>query len=351
MIYPYKAGSASVKVLCDALGVKQIKTQGSKFKGNEDKIVINWGASKLPEEVNKCTVINTEEAVSVAADKLKFFNATQGKVNIPEFTTDVNEARVWSADGKVVVARTKLNGHSGEGLHIIDDLPHFEGFNHYSVKLYVKYIPKKEEYRIHVVNGEVIDSRRKALSEDFDKCQANWKVRSHQNGFIFAKDGFEVPEQVSEQAILAVNVIGLDFGAVDVIWNNFYKKAYVLEINTAPGLEGSSVDNYKEAFDKIYEMGAPEFKKYKFDNQNYIEKYILQMGPDGEVEKVLNPALLKPIKFMGAIPVFHKALNPALLHNPAHALPMEWFDNPNFAGVHEAGALNLADDYDDLDLD
>ena len=316
MIYPYKAGSASVKVLSAALGVKQIKTQGSKFKGNEDKIVINWGASKLPEEVNKCTVINTEEAVSVAADKLKFFNATQGKVNIPEFTTDVKEARGWAEDGKVIVARTKLNGHSGEGLYIIEDYAQFEGFNHPSVKLYVKYIPKKEEYRIHVVNGEVIDSRRKALSENFDKGQANWKVRSHQNGFIFAKDGFEVPEQVSEQAILAVGVIGLDFGAVDVIWNNFYKKAYVLEINTAPGLEGSSVDNYKEAFDKMYKMGAPEFKKYKFGKDKIVLDYLYKQEDDVVVYKVPNPG-----KFMD----------------------MGIFGTPV--------KLNLSHDYDELDLD
>lgn len=263
MIYPYKVGSASVAALSAALGVKRIKTEGSKFKGNENKIVINWGASSLPEEVKNCTVINTEEAVSLASDKLKFFEAVEGLVQIPEFTTDQSVARKWLEDGKTVVARSKLNGHSGEGIYILETLETFDSSYHGAFKLYVKYIPKKEEYRIHVVNGEVIDSRRKALSQHFSKENANWKVRSHQNGFIFAKDGFEVPEQVLEQSILAVESIGLDFGAVDVIWNNFYNKAYVLEINTAPGLEGSSVDNYKKAFEKIYETGANEYKKIK----------------------------------------------------------------------------------------
>jgi D-alanine-D-alanine ligase-like ATP-grasp enzyme len=43
----------------------------------------------------------------------------------------------------------------------------------------------------------------------------------------------------------------LDFGAVDVIYNRAQDKAYVLEVNTAPGLEGSTLDNYVEAIQKV----------------------------------------------------------------------------------------------------
>ena len=297
MIYSYKFASASAVALSAALGIKRIKTEGSKFKGNENKIVINWGASSLPEEVKNCTVINSEEAVSIAADKLKFFEAVEGKVQVPEFTTDVKVAREWAVEGKIVVARTKLNGHSGEGIYILEDLGSFDSHYHGDFKLYVKYIPKKEEYRIHVVDGVVIDSRRKALSNDFIKEHVNWKIRSHQNGFIFAKDGFDVPEEVLEQSILAVSAIGLDFGAVDVIWNNFYKKAYVLEVNTAPGLEGSSVDNYKEAFEKLYEAGPAYVKKKKapfinpewFDQGIAVQAYQIKVKNLGKAAKVAEP--------------------------------------------------------------
>ena len=41
--------------------------------------------------------------------------------------------------------------------------------------------------------------------------------------------------------------IGLDFGAVDVIYNGHSNRAYVLEINTAPGLTGTTLDNYAAA--------------------------------------------------------------------------------------------------------
>jgi D-alanine-D-alanine ligase-like ATP-grasp enzyme len=41
---------------------------------------------------------------------------------------------------------------------------------------------------------------------------------------------------------------GLDFGAVDVIWNAQKEKPYVLEINTAPGLEGQTIADYAAFF-------------------------------------------------------------------------------------------------------
>jgi D-alanine-D-alanine ligase-like ATP-grasp enzyme len=40
----------------------------------------------------------------------------------------------------------------------------------------------------------------------------------------------------------------LDFGAVDVIWNEKEDKYYVLEVNTACGLEGTTLDKYVEQF-------------------------------------------------------------------------------------------------------
>ena len=41
---------------------------------------------------------------------------------------------------------------------------------------------------------------------------------------------------------------GLTFGAIDVIWNEHQQKAFVLEINTAPGIEGTTVEKYAAKF-------------------------------------------------------------------------------------------------------
>jgi D-alanine-D-alanine ligase-like ATP-grasp enzyme len=71
-------------------------------------------------------------------------------------------------------------------------------------------------------------------------------IRSYDNGWVFAIDSItyassEIEEQVKQQAIAAVKALGLDFGAVDVIVNKKGTKAYVLEVNTAPGIESPTV--------------------------------------------------------------------------------------------------------------
>ncbi len=89
-VYPYKAGSASGRALAQALGIRRISHRNSTFRGNPRKTTINWGASRLPEEVGKCQVLNTADAVNRASDKLKFFQNAECRK--PEWFT---EACFW----------------------------------------------------------------------------------------------------------------------------------------------------------------------------------------------------------------------------------------------------------------
>lgn len=309
IIYPYKPASESSKALADALGIKRISHRNSKFKGAADKLVINWGASELPEEILKCTVLNTSKAVSVAANKLKFFEAMNAKPGLPgqavtvehiinrriaklsrghdyvvglnvgdnchidsdwvithieqpegplkelprtpSFTTSTGQAYCWLEDGYQVVARTILNGNSGAGIVLLseDNL----GEPAVNAPLYVKYVPKKQEYRVHVFRNEVVDVQRKARRHDVEDKDVNWKIRNHSNGFIFARGEAlgDVPEDVLKQSKLAVAACGLDFGAVDVIFSDKEQAAYVLEINSAPGLSGATLDGYVQRFREL----------------------------------------------------------------------------------------------------
>lgn len=244
IIYPYKPGSNSARELARELGVRRISHRNSRFRGRPEKTVVNWGASRVPDEVGKCTIINTPEAVRRASDKLQFFqNADCRK---PEWTTNWADANAWVIDGKTVVARTVLNGHSGEGIILCDlndAVP--------QAPLYTEYVPKKNEYRVHVFRGEILDVQRKARRRDVPDDQVNWKIRNNDNGFVFARNGDalgDVPQDVLTQAIQAVGSLGLDFGAADVIYNDARSQAFVLEVNTAPGLVGTTLENYTEAF-------------------------------------------------------------------------------------------------------
>lgn len=249
-VFPYKKGSESAKNLANKMNAKRIRVEGTRFKAGDNKVVINWGASKMPEQCLKGEVLNHPDAVGLVANKLHFFNAVADynaaregvdQVLVPEFTTDKDVAKKW---GSTIVAREKLTGHSGEGIVLyepdedIGDAP-----------LYVRYIPKKQEYRIHVLKDKVVDVQRKARHREVPNERVNWKIRNHHNGFIFARnEDAPVPDCVKEQAVRAVMATGLDFGAVDIVYNEKQGKAYVLEINTAPGLAGTTLENYAKNF-------------------------------------------------------------------------------------------------------
>lgn len=293
-IYPYKLGSKSVKSLKGALvgegiNAKIIRLENSNFKGSDDKLVINWGNSSPNEQVERCKVLNEPAKVKIASNKLDFFRAVEGACRIPEYTEAKDQAKQWSEAGAAVVVREKLTGHSGEGIVILENPLEFESYNHSRAKLYVKYVPKKQEYRVHVVGLEPILVQRKARRNDFPDELVNWKVRSHENGFIFARNEDKaIPDDVVTQAKDAIEAIGLDFGAVDVVWNEYRQEATVLEVNSAPGLEGTTTDDYVGAlmaYAKLAEdlkQGArPMPKKKRGSGGQWNQIYIGNVALDG----------------------------------------------------------------------
>jgi glutathione synthase/RimK-type ligase-like ATP-grasp enzyme len=234
-MYAYSNASKTAKALAKRVGIKRLKHRGSRAKPT---VVINWGRGiPFPK------VINDYKAVGTAINKLTaFYVLREAGISVPPFTTSRTEAQSWLLSSKVV-CRSTLTGHEGKGITI-----HTEGTLP-DVPLYVKYIPKKKEFRIHVCNGEIFDRQQKVLKQGVS--QPNFEVRNTANGFIFQRQGIIVPGIVESNAILAVKSLGLDFGAVDVIWNEQQGKAYVLEVNTAPGLEGSSLHAYAKALRQL----------------------------------------------------------------------------------------------------
>lgn len=251
-IFSYNAGSEGAKLLRDALGIKRIKEEKSRFVGRADKTVINWGSSEVPAEVLKCRILNHPDRVHICSNKLSFFRRVS-EVNreiLPPWTTDFPTAVAWVGAGDTVCARRILNGHSANGLVVMEkDKPD----TFVRAPLYTKYIPKKEEYRVHVAHGEVISVQRKVLRRD--KAESgdviNWKVRNLDNGFIYQRNDINPHPSVIRVAVESMRIVGLDFGAVDVIWNDKGGRAYVLEINTAPGITGTTVEEYAAAFERF----------------------------------------------------------------------------------------------------
>lgn len=232
-VFPYKQGSASAKVLAEAIDGKVLKHVGSKYRPRAGDVVVNWGAGNVP-AFAPATTLNAD--VSVAQCKLATFKALAAAgVRTPAFTEDEEVAGQWAFP---VVCRTKLRGHSGDGLVIADNLDELV-----KAPLYTKYVKKKDEYRVHVFGDKAFFIQRKARKLDVEN--PNWQVRNLAGGFVFAEAAIDdVPADVLDQAVATIAALGLDFGGVDVMWNDKEKQAYVLEVNTACGLEDRTADRY-----------------------------------------------------------------------------------------------------------
>jgi len=248
-IFSYNPGSRGARGLAAALGARVLR-RDSTWRGRNGDTVINWGASNVTGAGLQVDVqlLNRPEYVRRAGNKLEFFSLereprhnTDLFPRFPEWTTDPQVAHRWDS---TIVCRTVLTGHSGRGIIIVE-----RGENIPNAPLYTRYVKKSAEFRVHIVKGAIIDVQRKI--RDPDREPTDWRVRSHDNGFIYVRTGFVVPADVREQAGRAFVVSQLDFGAVDVLWNEAQGQAYVLEINTAPGLEGTTIEKYAEAFRRL----------------------------------------------------------------------------------------------------
>ena len=251
-LFAYNQHSQGARELAEAVGTRRIKHRGSTFVPRADKNIINWGASSrlFNPELMSCNVLNLPTAVDVASDKQSSFRAFRNHdVPCPDFTSDRHTALQWLEDGDMVFARTMTRASGGRGIEMMD--PDHPDTWEVNAPLYVKYINKRHEYRVHVFNGAVIDTQRKGLKEEFrGQEDVNWKIRNLANGFVFVRnDGHVIPECVSDVALRAVRSIdGLLWGAVDVIYNQSQNRAYALEINSAPGLQGTTIESYANAF-------------------------------------------------------------------------------------------------------
>lgn len=247
-ILQYKKSSKSATALAAALNTKRISRENSSFRNNYNHTVVNWGCSSFDNSFPVSNWINTPKAVGIAANKLSSFKVLQKVIpdNIPEFTTDLTEAQAWADEGLTVVIRTKLTGHSGDGIFIFnkEEEPHDHQGTIVTAPLYVKYIKKTKEYRAHVINGRVVDVQEKRKRRNIENDLVDYRVRNNDNGWVYCRDNINYGDTLVDLAVDSVRSMALDFGAVDIIYNSYYDKYYVLEVNTACGMEGSTVTSY-----------------------------------------------------------------------------------------------------------
>lgn len=205
----------------------------------------HWKNEVIPQ---KCLVLNKPESIRLCSDKRKSLKI----LNDNGITTP----KIYCAGLESVefpcVARTK-NHHSGKGFWLCLNRGDLKRAFNNGASYVVKYVPVKEEYRIHVFNEKVIDVRKKVRNETVTEEQTDYNIRSVHKGWKFVEKNttHNIPENVLEECTKAVSVLGLDFGAVDLLLSddNTY---YVLEVNSSPGLSmTNTLEKYCEEITKI----------------------------------------------------------------------------------------------------
>ena len=243
VVYANRASKSAV-VLSKALNARRVRyPTGPRARRAQrgSPLLINWGNTNVPDWGEW---LNHPDAVWLAVNKRHCLEVLEeaGVPVIPN-TTSIEEAAQWLADGHSVIERPLLRSHSGKGIRLVTP-----GDELQRASLYSRYLGKRREYRVHVLGdavGFVQQKKRRNHTEQDDV------VRNFRGGWVYShKDITPISDDAIKSALESVHVLGLTIGAVDIITKG--SDHYVLEVNTSPGLVGSTVGVYADYINKIY---------------------------------------------------------------------------------------------------
>lgn len=167
-----------------------------------------------------------------------WFNA-QGIPSL-DFTQSIEVARSWAIEGNVVVCRKLTHSSEGKGIVVAETSDAIV-----TAPVYTKYKKKKKEFRVHVFKDKVVHVLEKRRKSNYEGT-ADSKIRNIANGYVFCSEGVVEPPGLRELALSASNVTSSDFRGVDIGYNEKLNQLFVIEVNSAPGIEGTNVDRYIE---------------------------------------------------------------------------------------------------------
>lgn len=332
-VYIYYSGATdrTGNNLKDGLGITGGKTKPKAGK----KLVIGWGA-KTKEDISfpkGVKIMNHPNAIRQNRNKYEAIRTMTGALNkgkkqhIPQMVTADQVVAELNA-GNIslpLIGRTKYH-QGGKGFWECPTMAQLNAaLEEGKVHHFQAMVPVKDEYRLHVFNGEVIHAvkkvqrdaadfekawiddelaRQKSLWEknnagEFNEEQAremlrrqakdavaggpNQVLRSNKMGWKF-KIVKKYPEAMVDVAAKAVKALKLDFGAVDCCVD-INGNPWVFEVNTGPGLEGTSLEKYIEAFEGVIGGKAaakkpakkPAANKAPADEGAYGKKEFMQL--------------------------------------------------------------------------
>jgi hypothetical protein len=212
--------------------------------------------------------LNKATAIQAASDKLgSLATMREAGVRVPNFSTDPTELTF------PFLGRARSHAR---GTDVVLCLQRGD-YKRRPRDYYVEYIPTVREFRVHVAGGQVIRVQGKFLDHPTDAVP--W-IRNHAHGYRFRAPSKRLRKDRMDMAVLAVQSLGLDFGAVDLLLSDD-GQCYVLEVNTAPSCSPLTAGAYVAAFQRI--LGIPD-ENIDLSHLNLLSQTAEDVDSDDEVE-------------------------------------------------------------------
>jgi len=221
-----RKGGISAIALSDLIGCKCGKEN---VPSNE--FIINYGQSYRKSNLNANVNFNKVEVQKVLE---------KNGIRVPNM---FRKGSVISKKEFPILARR--NYHSkGRDIIFVENEKELKQLNPSDYDFLVKYIEKRKEYRVHILGNYKTIVNVKIPKKDEEQDDIIW---SHNKGWIHIEYLGEFREKLIKIAKDVLKILKYDFGAVDIILGED-GHFYVLEINSAPGLEDRKLQIYAEYF-------------------------------------------------------------------------------------------------------
>lgn len=158
-----------------------------------------------------------------------------------EFTTEKEKVQEWIDADKVVFGRKFLNSSCGKGIVVLDQQNAWDGAIYCPV--YTVYKKKKREFRVHIYKDTVVAVTEKRRRKDWEGQQDS-KIRNLANGYVFCQEVENEPEGLRKLAVEAAQISPSFFRGVDIGYNEKEDQLFVIEVNSAPGIQGTNIEKY-----------------------------------------------------------------------------------------------------------
>jgi len=234
------------------------------YRPNVGGVAINWALQS--DITSGDAVVYNAEGICKASNKpLARRLMAEAGVPIPETTDNPVTAFTWVVDGYTVIQRP-VQHHGGLNFTVLRNTYQATPMTNHGM-YYQKFFRKTKEFRAHVAHGKILIMQEKVPNEEVDIDYDDVRPWNHATGdFIFNTVKWsDFDYGVCRASVDATSALRLDFGAVDILWNE-EEGAVVCEVNTSPALAEYATERYTKYFKWL---GRSDSRRGHFDSSEF----------------------------------------------------------------------------------